>query len=95
MNAIAIATTVLKLLPVITGTIDEIEHLDQSEGKGKEKLQAAIIIIRNIYGVAFKDAPVTFDQIQTAVESIIAAVVNFKNITGQFKTRKDQKAAAV
>lgn len=87
MNALSIATTVIKLLPVIISTIDELENLDQSAGKGKEKLQAAIIIIKNIYGVAFADAAVKFEQIQSAVESIIEAIVNFKNLTGEFKKK--------
>lgn len=87
MNALSIIALVGKLLPIIVNAINTMEELDQSAGNGKEKLAAALTIIKNTYLVAFPDAAVKFEQIQSAIEGIIAAIVNFNNLKGIFKKK--------
>jgi hypothetical protein len=95
MNALVIGSTVLKLLPVITDTIHQVEVLDSSPNKGPQKLQVAITILRGIYNAAEPNPAVTFDQLEGAVKSIISALVEFYNAVGTFtKQVTTQQAAA-
>lgn len=84
MNALKIGTIVIKLFPVITDTIRRIEELDSSPGKGGQKLELAINIIRGIYETADANPEVSFNELVATIKKVIAALVDFYNGMGIF-----------
>ena len=93
MNIVTIGTIVLKLLPVISETIRQVEELDSSPGKGSQKLEAALIILRSIYETTNANPTVSFDDLVKTIKGVIAALVTFYNSTGQFVKKLKQEAA--
>jgi len=93
MNAIKIGTIVVKLLPVITDTIRRIEELDSSPGKGSQKLDLALNIIRGIYETTDANPEVSFDDLVATIKKVITALVTFYNSIGVFVKNLKQDAA--
>jgi hypothetical protein len=71
-------TNILKLIPIAIGVIQSIEAMMPASA-GKDKLEAAIKAIENIYGAIGESAP--------ALSKFIAVVVAAFNSLGLFKHR--------
>jgi len=93
MNMIKIGSIVLKMMPIIVEAIHQIEELDSSSGKGQQKLQAALIILKTIYETTDPNPTVSFEQLTNTIQGVIAALVGFYNATGKFVKNLKQEAA--
>lgn len=73
MNIVAIGLLVLKLRPLITSSVDDVELLITTPGRGVDKSKMVIDFIKGLYNL--DSPPIPFEQIQAAIQLLIDIVV--------------------
>lgn len=87
-NFIALAKTVLSLLPVIIQTVQAIESALPAQGQGAAKLE----LVKNTLQATFttaNDTVGTFEGLWNTLQPVVTSVVTFMNNTGVFKKSGD------
>jgi hypothetical protein len=84
VNFIALAKTVLSLLPVIIQAVQAVEAALPAQGQGAAKLELVKSTLQAAFATA-TDAVGTFEGLWSTLQPVVSSVVAFMNSTGIFK----------